>query len=371
MTMADVWSSLTTKWAVNYDDSEPRTTAVVGIGHHHTASPNLLVCLQQFYPGGRTVTPNYFITPTDIYGIVPENRRAYTSADRTFDNGSITYEILNSEAGPFWSFDPRTLENVKKLDADIMRRYGIRPAHAFPGFWEHKNVYQWTGRGYATACAGPSFHIYDVINGAVYYYNNPTGGDEFDMASLEDLSRIVGASQNNVLAAVRREQRFRKVSNKDRSINIIGRPGKVLRLANDGRSADAQLAQIGTFNPLILNLEEVGGSLPQLDNTEILTLMDVWDPGVDHGFGTFVQNVFELTEGPTLMIRSDSKAYPYGSRQQVWANLNPVILLYKNVRVEYLKKPNVAVLVDGREVALTQTEVDRANAQKPSGQTWR
>ena len=368
--MPDVWSKLTTKWAVNYTDSEPRTARVVGIGHHHTASPNELATLQLFYPGGRTVTPNYFITPTDIYGIVPENRRAYTSADKTFDNGSITYEILNSTAGPFWRFDPRTLENVKKLDADIMRRYGVPAKHGFPGFWEHKNVYQWTGRGYSTACAGPAFFIGVIIAGSVQYYNQVAEGDEFDMASLADLKKIVVESQNAVLSGVRREERFRKVSNLNRSRNIVGRPGKVLRLANNPAEADAQLQQIAALNPLIMNIEELGGTLPQIEDTELLTLVDAWDPDGDHGFGKFVENTFEITGGSTLMERSDGKTYAYGKRQQVWANLNPVVLFYKGVQVVALKKPNIVVLSNGQEVALTPAEVARVNAQKPAGYVW-
>lgn len=185
--MADIWSPLTTHFAVNYVDSEPRTAPVRGIGHHHTASNNELVSLQQFYPGGRTVTPNYFIAGKRIYGIVPENRRAYTTGDKTADNGSITYEILNSTTSPNWAFDPDTLDTVARLDADIMRRYGVKPVHALEGFWEHRNIYEWFRRSYPTACAGPSFLIYNVISSAVFYFNGapatviptPTGGNMF------------------------------------------------------------------------------------------------------------------------------------------------------------------------------------------------
>lgn len=182
--MADIWSPLTTHWAVNYEDSEPRTAAVDSIGHHHTASPNELVSLQQFYPGGRTVTPNYFIAGKKIYGIVPENRRAYTSSDSVNDNRSITYEILNSTAGPDWAFDRDTLDSVAALDADIVRRYGVPLRHAIPGFWEHRNLNEWFNRSYPTACAGPSFNINARIAQAAASSVQLKGPEEDDMSII-------------------------------------------------------------------------------------------------------------------------------------------------------------------------------------------
>lgn len=169
--MSHVWSPLTTHWAVNLADSAPRSRSIDSIGHHHTASPNELVSLQQFAPGGRTVTPNYFIAGKKIYGIVPENLRAFTSSDSINDGRSITYEILNSTAGPNWEFHRDTLETVARLDADIMRRYGIPARHTIPGFWEHRNLWEWFGRSYPTACAGPSFRMQDRIWQAQQEFN--------------------------------------------------------------------------------------------------------------------------------------------------------------------------------------------------------
>ena len=168
-----VHSVLTTRFAVTTDRSSRGGAAITSIGHHHTAGTSLEVALGLFQPGGRTVSPNYCIRGRDIVLVVPEEYRAWTSADSWADGQSITYEIVNSTGSPYWQFDPETIESVIRLDADISRRYGIQVRHDLPGFWEHKNLYQWFGRSYATACAGPSFDINYIIGRVA---TTPAGG---------------------------------------------------------------------------------------------------------------------------------------------------------------------------------------------------
>lgn len=159
-----VHSALTTRMAVTSDYSSRGGVAVDSIGHHHAAGTSLEVALSLFQPGGRTVSPNYCIRGKDIVLVVPEEFRAWTSSDAWADARSITYEIVNSTGDPNWAFDPDTIASVIALDADICQRYGIVPRHAIPGFWQHRNLYEWYGRSYATACAGPSFHIDQIID---------------------------------------------------------------------------------------------------------------------------------------------------------------------------------------------------------------
>lgn len=180
--MSGVWSPLTTHWAVT-TECEPRTVPVDSIGHHHAASTSLPAVLAAMQPGGRDVSANYVIYRDQVWGVVPENARAYCSASRQDDNRSIVYEIINSSGGPDWSFDPVTLDTVMRLDADIMRRYGVRPQHAIPGFWEHRNLWEWFRRSYPTACAGPSFHMAAVITGAVQYTVSPVTPKEIKVKS--------------------------------------------------------------------------------------------------------------------------------------------------------------------------------------------
>lgn len=182
-----VWSPLTTHWAVNMQDCSSRGGAKVDtIIHHHAASSNKLATLALFAPGGREVTPNYFIVGREIWGIVPEDYRAWTSGSYEDDRRAITYEILNSANGPNWPFDPVTLDTVARLDADIARRYGVPLRHAQPGFMEHRNVYEWFRRGYATACAGPSFNINQIINNTAALMSSGIGGSKVIPYRLQD-----------------------------------------------------------------------------------------------------------------------------------------------------------------------------------------
>lgn len=158
-----VWSHLVTHWAVNLVDSQPRNAAVTGIQNHHTATNNKLNALALFAPGGREVTPNYFVAGREVWGIVPEDRRAYTSGSSYDDHRAITMEILNLTNNPDWQFAADTIATVIALNTDIAKRYGVPVRHALNGIYEHRNISAWTGRSYATACAGPSFSISHVI----------------------------------------------------------------------------------------------------------------------------------------------------------------------------------------------------------------
>lgn len=185
-----IWSPLTTNWAVNTIDSQPRTAAIDSIIHHHTAGTNKLATLALFAPGGREVTPNYFIAGNEIWGIVPEDRRAFTSGSPYDDQRAITYEILNSSGAPGWNFSPETLDTVARLDADIASRYGIPLQHSQPGFLEHRNLFEWFGRSYPTACAGPAFNINQIIQATAANMNtnnNPAQPEEED----DEMSRPI------------------------------------------------------------------------------------------------------------------------------------------------------------------------------------
>lgn len=159
------WSPLTTHFAVNLTDSVPRNAAVEAVQNHHTATNNKYNALALFAPGGREVTPNYFVAGKEIWGIVPENRRAYTSGSAYDDHRAITIETLNLTNSPDWQFASDTIATLILLNADIAKRYGIPVRHALQGIYEHRNINAWTGRSYATACAGPSFNINSIIAG--------------------------------------------------------------------------------------------------------------------------------------------------------------------------------------------------------------
>lgn len=100
-----------------------------------------------------------FIAGKEIWGIVPEDRRAWTSGSVADDGRALTFEALNLLASPSWAFAQDTLDSIARIQADWMTRYGIPLSHSQPGAMEYRNVYEWFGRGYPTACAGPSYDI--------------------------------------------------------------------------------------------------------------------------------------------------------------------------------------------------------------------
>lgn len=160
-----VHSALTTRFAITSDKSSRGGARITSIGHHHAASTNLEGTLGQFQPGGREVSPNYCIEGRNIVLVVEEEFRAWTSADAWADGQSITYEIINSNLS--WQFTAETIASVVALDIDICRRYGITPKWGLPGLWQHRNLWEWFGRSYATACAGPYFpqdHIVSAVS---------------------------------------------------------------------------------------------------------------------------------------------------------------------------------------------------------------
>jgi len=161
-------STLTTRLALTSDtEYGPRLgTPVDSIGHHHAAGTSLEGLLLNTKPGGRQLSFNYGIKDHNIVLVVPEEFRAFTSGSGVDDRRSITYEICNDSVAPEWRISDASYESVIALDRDIRSRYPLIPAeHGMPGLWEHRNLYEWFGRSYITACAGPGFHIDRVIAG--------------------------------------------------------------------------------------------------------------------------------------------------------------------------------------------------------------
>ena len=183
-----VQSALTTRTAITTDRSSRNGARVTSIGHHHAASTSLEGTLSQFQPGGREVSPNYCISGRDIVLVVPEEYRAWTSSDAWADGQSITYEIINSTGDPDWRFAADTIASVVALDIDICRRYGITPKWGLPGLWQHKNLYQWFGRSYATACAGPSFPQEYIVTAVSMGLAGTAGGGTAPIGKDNDMT---------------------------------------------------------------------------------------------------------------------------------------------------------------------------------------
>jgi hypothetical protein len=89
-------------------------------------------------------------------------------------------------------------------------------------------------------------------------------------------------------------------------------------------------------------------------------------------YGAFVENVFELEAGSTQQVRSNGTVIDYPDRVKVWADGRPVRVTKGGKTVERFLRDDHGgyAQVDGQLVALTPTEITRADAQRVAGQNW-
>ena len=114
----------------------------------------------------RCASCNYAIGKDgDIIGVVPEERRAWTSGSRWNDEQAITIEVSNIKGKPGWEVSDASMKALIKLCADICRRYCIVPY--FNGTKDASMTFHYMFQ--ATECPGPYIkknvqYIIDSIN---------------------------------------------------------------------------------------------------------------------------------------------------------------------------------------------------------------
>lgn len=178
-----------------------------------------------------------------------------------------------------------------------------------------------------------------------------------------------------ILSGLRREHRLRKFGDSE-GRRAVGMPGCVIPLPKNPEEAVKYMTELSKFASLIFPSDELNGLLPTYTPAMFNRIVDTYDPTnqSQHGYGEFVKNTFDLKAGPSIQVRENpSVFYTYSSRNEVWADLRPVELTYnKEVIVKLLAKGTArfAELANGQTVPLTSAEVDRANSQRPAGQTW-
>ena len=178
-----------------------------------------------------------------------------------------------------------------------------------------------------------------------------------------------------ILSGLRRENRLRKFGDSE-GRRALGMPGCVIPLPKNALEATQYMSELSKYGALIFPPEEFNGSLPVVAPAMFFRIVDTYDPTnlSEHGYGEFVKNTIDLKQGPTRQIRQNpAGSFPYTSRNEAWADLRPVELTYGTDKVVKLLAKSTgrfAELENGKTVLLTQTEVDRANAQRPAGQTW-
>lgn len=114
----------------------------------------------------RCASCNYAIGKDgEIVGVVPEEKRAWTSGSRWNDEQAITIEVSNCSGKPDWKVSDKVIESLVLLCADICKRYNIKPY-----FNNTKNAsFTFHYMFQATECPGPYIkknigNIIDMIN---------------------------------------------------------------------------------------------------------------------------------------------------------------------------------------------------------------
>ncbi|PPG34532.1 peptidoglycan recognition family protein [Rathayibacter sp. AY2B9] len=195
---------------------------------HHAVSTRDQTVVDMMTIPTKQVSANYVVGPDGPIGVVREELRAFTSGasgdggkGAAFDRRAITVETINSTLAPDYRFDPRTIEHLARLIADVATRYDfpIDRDHVLG----HRELYSRFGASYATACPGPSMDLDALVAKARAYQQN-TDKEEDDMPSEEWL-------ENKFREVRERIEQTREIAEdaRTRAINIEGKQDVNLR----------------------------------------------------------------------------------------------------------------------------------------------
>lgn len=146
-----------------YDDREG--VDVDSFGIHHAVTTSLQGIIDLSKAGGRTVSMTLAVKDDDRVLIVPLWAQPFTSAS-SYDNRSWTVEAANMTMAPDYLLSDATYRSLAIIAAHAHRNEGVPLRVGVPGLYQHKNLYEWFGASYPTACAGPWFDTYRVVREA-------------------------------------------------------------------------------------------------------------------------------------------------------------------------------------------------------------
>lgn len=140
-----------------------RLHPISGMIMHHAAGTNFDVVKNMMEAPYEKyqLSANYLIhNDGRIFGCVPEEYRAFTSADPDWDGRSITFECINETGAPKWTISKAAQEAIAQLLADVAERYDFTPTRPPASnrrkgnVFGHGELYKFFGASYATACPG-------------------------------------------------------------------------------------------------------------------------------------------------------------------------------------------------------------------------
>lgn len=149
----------------------------------------------------REASAHYGVDGKRVAQFLPDYLAAWATANRHGNHAGISIEHANATGGPEWRLSADTLLTGAQLVAEMHVRHRLGRPVKNVTMRRHSDFF-------ATACPGPFFKSgwdayvwqaqqhYDRITG--------TGKDEFDMASLDDLRKIVREEVRSEVADIQR-----------------------------------------------------------------------------------------------------------------------------------------------------------------------
>ena len=159
---------------------------------HHTAGGSNEGNVALLSTGARQVSASYCLrNDNKLVGIVPEEKRPWTSGSWDADKNSVTVETVNTTGSPNWEVSDDQLETLAKLAADLCTRYGW-------GSLDRNRV-----RGHrefaSTACPGP--YLWSKLNSIVARANEILKGGTTQSAVDTPAASAPAKKSNDEIAA--------------------------------------------------------------------------------------------------------------------------------------------------------------------------
>lgn len=149
------WSKYLTAIRQSLQRSSRNGAKIQSVILHHGATTNDELMIQMMVSGSREVSAQAVVKDGRRTGVVDEDYRAWTSASAYWDGRSNTIECAN-ESTNGWTISDASYNSMAILLADWSIRYNfalIRNGRNSTVFG-HRELYQFFGDSYATACPG-------------------------------------------------------------------------------------------------------------------------------------------------------------------------------------------------------------------------
>lgn len=151
------FSKLTSEVHSSSQRSSRNGVKPVALIWHHAVSRDWRTVVDMMVSGSKEVSANYVIgNGGEIIGVVDEQDRAWTSSSSYWDGRAITFEVCNETLAPSYTISAKATEALARISADISQRYGFDLVRDGAGssVIGHRELYEWFGASYATACPG-------------------------------------------------------------------------------------------------------------------------------------------------------------------------------------------------------------------------